>query len=41
MTALRSQHAEGQFACGLAESLRAEPLLAHAVLDANFEPVPA
>ena len=42
VTALRAQHAAGQLDPGLAESLRAEPLLlaqlARAVLDANFEP---
>jgi putative restriction endonuclease len=42
LTVLRSQHAAGRVAPDLAESLRAEPLLlaqlAHAVLDANFEP---
>jgi putative restriction endonuclease len=42
VTALRAQHAAGRLDPGLAESLRAEPLLlaqlARAVLDANFEP---
>ena len=42
MTALRNQHAEGRLAPDLTRSLHADPLLlgqlAHAVLDANFEP---
>jgi putative restriction endonuclease len=42
VTALRSQHAEGRLAPALVDSLRAEPpllsQLAHAVLEANFEP---
>lgn len=42
VTALRSRNAAGRLAPPLVESLRAEPLLlsqlAHAVLDANFEP---
>jgi putative restriction endonuclease len=42
VTALRGQQAEGRLAPGLAASLHAEPSLlsrlAHAILDANFEP---